>query len=76
LQQNQMTVTEYDNRFTQLSTYAQGLVKDKEERTKRFVRGLRSEIRNKFVPLRLQVCLHVVETALEVERDMQDNSKN
>ena len=71
-----MTVIEYDSKFTQLSRYPQGLVKDEEERTKRFVRGLRSEIRSKLVLLRLQVYLHTVETALKLERDMQDNLEN
>ena len=70
-----MTMIEYNNSFTQLSRYEQGLVKD-EERTKRFVRSLRSEIRSKLIPIQLQVYLHPVETTLEVERDMQDNMKN
>jgi len=51
LKQGQMTVTEYDAKFTQLSKYAEGLIKDEEERAKRFVRGLKQEIRSKLIPL-------------------------
>ena len=51
LKQSQMTVTEYDAKFTQLSRYVEGLVKDVEERAKRFVRGLKKEIRSKLIPL-------------------------
>ena len=71
-----MTVTRYDTRFTQLSKYAEGLVKDEEEKTKRFVRDLRSEIRSKVMPLQLQVYVDAMETTLEVEMDMQEKYEN
>jgi len=71
-----MTVTEYDTKFTQLSRYVEGLVKNEEERAKRFVRGLKQEIRSKLILFRLQVYVDVVETTLEVEMDMQGKHEN
>ena len=44
LQQSQMIVTQYDQKFTQLSRYAGGLVIDEEEMIKRFLRDLKPEI--------------------------------
>ena len=40
LRKSQMNVSQYDLRFTQLSKYADALVKSEAERTKRFVKGL------------------------------------
>jgi len=50
LKQDQMTVSQYEVKFTQLSRYAGKLVSEEEDRTKRFVRGLRSGIRSQLVP--------------------------
>ena len=36
-------MSQYDQRFTQLSRYADALVKSEAEKTKRFVKGLRSK---------------------------------
>ena len=44
-----MNVSQYNQRFTQLSRYAGGLVKNEVEKTKRFVKGLKLEIRSKLV---------------------------
>ena len=60
-----MSVSQYDIRFTQLSRYAVGLVWEEVNRTKRFVRGLRPEIRSKLVPFQLQNYVQAVEKALE-----------
>ena len=73
LKQDQMTVSQYEAKFTQLSRYAGKLVSKEEDRTKRFVRGLRSGIRSQLVPFQLQIYSQAVEKALEVERDMQEN---
>ena len=70
LRQSQMNVSQYDQRFTQLSRYADALVKSEAERTKRFVKGLKSEIRGRLIPLQLKNYLQAVKRALEVEMDM------
>ena len=70
-----MSVSQYDIKFTQLSRYAIGLVREESDRMKRFVRGLRPEIRSKLVPFQLQVYVQAVEKALEVERDILENQE-
>ena len=49
LWQGLMNVSQYDQRFTQLSRYADVLVKSEAERTKRFVKGLKSKIRGRWI---------------------------
>jgi len=46
------------------------------ERTKRFVKGLRSEIRGRLIPLQLKNYLQAMERALEVEMDMQEGHED
>ena len=50
LKQCQMTVSQYDAKFTQLSRYAEGLVRNEADRTKKFIKGLKAEIRSKLIP--------------------------
>ena len=75
LKQGQLTVSQYEAKFTQLSRYAEKLVSEEEDRAKRFVRGLRPEIRSKLVPFQLQVYSQAVEKALEIESDMQESQE-
>jgi len=49
LKKGRMSVSQYDIKFTQLSRYAVGLVHEEADRIKRFVRGLRPEIRIKLI---------------------------
>jgi len=70
LKQDHLTVNQYEVKFTQLSRYAEKLLSEEEDRTKRFVRGLKSEVRSKLIPFQLQVYSQAVEKALEVERNM------
>jgi len=76
LRQDQMNVSQYDQKFTQLSRYADALVKSEAERTKRFVKGLKSEIRGRLIPLQLKNYLQALERALEVEMDMQEGHED
>ena len=75
LKQDQLTVSQYEAKFTQLSRYAEKLVSEEEDRTKRFVRGLKPEIRSKLIPFQLQVYSQAVEKALKIERDMQESQE-
>ena len=65
-----MNVSQYDQRFIQLSKYVDVLVKGEVEKTKRFVKGLKPEIRGRLIPLQLRNYLQAVEKSLEVEMDM------
>ena len=76
LRQSQMNVSQYDQRFTQLSMYADVLVKSEVERTKWFVKGLKSEIRGRLIPLQLRNYLQAVKKALEVEMNMQESQED
>jgi len=44
-----MSVTHHDIKFSQLSRYIGGLVKEKAEKTKRFVRELNPGIKSKLI---------------------------
>ena len=76
LRQGLMNVSQYDQNFTQLFRYADALVKSEAKRTKRFVKGLRSEIRGRLIPLQLKNYLQAVEKVLEVEMNMQESQED
>jgi len=52
------------------------LVKSEAEKTKRFVKGLKPEIRGKLVPLQLRIYLQAVKKALKVEMDIQEGQED
>ena len=74
--QGQMNVAQYDQRFIQLSRYANGLVKSEAKKIKKFVKGLKSEIRGKLIPLQLRNYFQVVEKALEVKMNIQESQED
>jgi len=76
LRQNQINVSQYNQRFTKLSRYAGGLVKSEADKTKMFVKGLKPEIRGKLVPLQLRIYLQAVKKALKVEMDIQEGQED
>ena len=41
LKSRQMTVTQYDTKFIQLSRYAEGLIRSEADKTKKFVKELK-----------------------------------
>ena len=59
-----------------MSRYIDVLVKSEAERTKRFVKGLKPEIRGRLIPLQLRNYLQAVKKALEVEMDMQESQED
>ena len=71
-----MTVNLYDSKFTQLSRYAEGLVRNEANRTKKFIKGLKAEIRSKLIPLQLKLYMQAVEKALEIKADMLEDLGN
>ena len=75
LRQGRMSVSQYDIKFTQLSRYAIGLVREEADRMERFFKGLRPKIRSKLIPFQLKVFVQAVEKALEVERDILEDQE-
>ena len=51
-------------------------MKSEAERTKRFVKSMKSKIRGKLIPLQLKNYLQAVERALELEMDMQEGHEH
>ena len=67
-----MTVIEYMTRFTELARFGDDYVATDMTKVRRFENGLKLSIRGKIVGLRLQDMDSMVETALAIEREMDD----
>ena len=67
-----MTVMEYMAIFTKLACFGDDYVATDMAKVRRFENGLKLSIRGKIVSLRLQDMDSMVETALVIERDMED----
>ncbi|XP_058108827.1 uncharacterized protein LOC131251850 [Magnolia sinica] len=72
LEQGEMTVGQYESKFTELSRFAPFMIQDEARKAKKFERGLRGSIRNKLTPLKLRLYADVVERALMIERDNEE----
>ena len=51
-------------------------MKSEADKTKRFVKCLKLDIRGKLVPLQLRIYLQAMEKALEVEMDIQEGQED
>ncbi|XP_030445358.1 uncharacterized protein LOC115667979 [Syzygium oleosum] len=69
LQQNNMTVDQYEARFAQLSRYALKFIEDPVERAKRFRDDLSPDIQRQLVPLNLKNYNELYEQAQLVEKE-------
>ena len=67
-----MTMMEYMARFTELARCGDDYVATDMAKVRRFENGLKLSIRGKIVGLRLQDMDSMVETALAIEREMDD----
>ena len=67
-----MTVIEYVARFTKLARFADNYVATDLAKVRRFENGLRLSIRGKIVGLHPQDIDSMVETAMTIEREMED----
>ena len=72
LRQGTMTVMEYMARFTELARFGDDYVATDMAKVRRFENGLKLSIQGKIVGLRLQDMDSMVETALTIEREMDD----
>ncbi|GKV43664.1 hypothetical protein SLEP1_g50928 [Rubroshorea leprosula] len=72
LKQDDMTVDEYQAKFSSLMKFAPHLVNDEVRKVRKFQRGLKASIRNKVVPQMLKTYDEVLPTAQIIEQDMEE----
>jgi len=70
LEQRELTVDQYEAKFYESSRYAPRLIKDREEKAKRFLKGLRADIRKQLVPLNIRDYNEIYERAQLVEQEL------
>lgn len=75
LQQGDMTVIDYEREFSRLSRYASGFIPTEADSCKRFLRGLRDEIKLQLVSQRIIEMVDLIEKAKMVEQVLGFNKK-
>jgi hypothetical protein len=69
LKQGEMTVAQYAAKFNRLSKYCPKLVDTEQNRTRQFIKGLRSELRRALVPCQLSTYSSIVDVATRIENE-------
>ena len=72
LEQRDLTVAQYEAKFTELSRFTPQLIATEEKKALKFQDGLKSYLKNKISILKLGVYLEVVDRALIAEKDNED----
>ena len=72
LEQRDLTVAQYEAKFTELSRFSPQLIAIEEEKTLKFKDNLKPYLNNKISILKLGVYLEVVDRALIVEKDNEE----
>ena len=72
LEQGDMTVTQYEAKFTELSRFPQQLIATEEEKALKFQDELKPYLKNKISILKLGVYSKVVDRALIAEKDNEE----
>ncbi|RVW79757.1 Transposon Ty3-G Gag-Pol polyprotein [Vitis vinifera] len=72
LEQGDMTVAQYEAKFTELSRFSPQLIATEEEKTLKFQDGLKPYLKNKISILKLGVYSEVVDRALIAEKDNEE----
>ncbi|XP_048135953.1 uncharacterized protein LOC125315377 [Rhodamnia argentea] len=70
LRQNQMSVDQYEAKFSELSMYAPRMVEDPVDGARRFRDGLKPELKDRLVPLNLKDYNELYKRAQLIERNM------
>ena len=68
LKQNDMTVAEYELKFTQLSVYVANLVATEEEKCLKFEEGLTYKIHSKLTPYDLETFSRLIAAVIRAEK--------
>ena len=72
LEQRDLTVAQYEAKFTELSRFAPQLISTEEEKALKIQDGLKPYLKNKISILKLGVYLEVVDRSLIVEKDNEE----
>ena len=72
LEQRDLTVAQYEAKFTELSRFTPRLIATEEKKTLKFQDGLKPYLKNKISILKLGVYLEVVDRALIAEKDNEE----
>ncbi|GKV36288.1 hypothetical protein SLEP1_g44436 [Rubroshorea leprosula] len=72
LKQDDITVDEYQAKFSSLMKFASHLVNDEVRKVRKFQRGLKASIKNKVVPQMLKTYDEVLATTQIIEQDMEE----
>ena len=72
LEQGDLTVAQYEAKFTELSRFAPQLIATEEEKTLKFQDGLKPYMKNKISILKLSIYLELVDRALIVKKDNEE----
>ncbi|XP_058092385.1 uncharacterized protein LOC131238805 [Magnolia sinica] len=76
LQQGGMSVTQYENRFTELSRYASEMSANEAIKMRWFTAGLRSGIRSKICCVNIRTYSELVEMSIRAEQDEERVAQN
>ncbi|GAA0168163.1 hypothetical protein LIER_40508 [Lithospermum erythrorhizon] len=71
LTQGDMSVLDYETKFDELSQFASAIVDDNAKKAKRFLKGLRGEIRIPIASERVTTYADIVDRALNVENEVE-----
>ncbi|XP_056166327.1 uncharacterized protein LOC130137860 [Syzygium oleosum] len=74
LHQGQMTVDQYEAEFARLSKFAPRMVEHPEDKARRFLDGLRADIRSQLLLVNLGTYEHIFDRAQILERDQMDRA--
>ncbi|KAK2986322.1 hypothetical protein RJ640_028980 [Escallonia rubra] len=75
LEQGDMIVAQYEAKFTSLSRYAPHLVDIENRKARRFEKGLKRDIKNKLLALKLSTYANVTERAEILDADYEEFQK-
>ena len=75
LRQEGMSVAEYESTFTALSRFSPEMVVTDAHRCRRFERGLRAQILDRVLTLRIRVYSELVDTVMAVERGLSEAAR-
>ncbi|XP_058084588.1 uncharacterized protein LOC131232378 [Magnolia sinica] len=76
LEQGDLTVHQYDAKFTELSRFITFLVSDETCKAQKFEEGLRASIRSRLTPFLQKTYAEVLKCVLSVEKDINEYWKN
>ncbi|KAK2980074.1 hypothetical protein RJ640_028803 [Escallonia rubra] len=71
-EQRNFSVSVYESQFTDLARFCPHLVDSEERKVRKLFKGLNKDLRDKLIPLQLQTYMAVVDKALAIENDLEE----